>query len=1451
MSDPYVRAQNPEIPLPSLVANLQPGPETTSADVALAHAKLASAVVSGQAAGSIAGAALLDPQQLGSGPVSGGVSDSNRVFLAGLSATLFADGGVPDWAHGMVASAVTPTMLTVDGLPAQLHQINPLVQTTLVRAGDPEVLLSLDLPSSSVKGRSFPIGAGSIWFAAGLLIPAAAGGFAGLRVKGGTLTADADLTFAGLQALLPVDSTATIVLEVEQPATASAVVQFPHTFTIVLAPTGMSFSTGDPASVTAFGMNIQLTPATGTVSYDVLNRDLAVPLRPDATVFAPVASDSTVATPVGVASLTGAVWAIPVAFNSAASLGRAAGAGALRLLLGPGIALRSSSPDLKAPLRTASLSVGEGTVQLTGELAARVTARVFLWDETGNAVSPPRISSVLFTAEAGDRVLLTVTGGGGDVEFLGACAASIDRPVTSAGRRLRLTFPTALLAIRRTTIGTTGYVIANQANTKRDECFSLILENALLIVESAQSLVIAGPLAEGRVRSGVLRLALPLLDLVPTLPDPYAANTSTSTRERVDNMALDVITVAVEWSAGVAAALDIVSGGAGLSSGLEPQTALLMDVSTNLDLFGLAVMERKGVLIDASVLSATATSLALFTLPGVSWESVEVNDPTVGVIDPPPSDGVPNFVKVATARLVPLEPLPLLREYVDAVKAGARAEMKFMLPFGLLADATLPRRSVLAQGASFELVMPSFPQALAGGLQLTLRPPNPQSLTAGFPGSVRALKHSAEQVLGPVFGIFDGQFGPDGKHTIVPVRRVDLSGYGNSMFSDWLDIGTHPGVPAVAEARFDVIMARTSYEVVQVVSVIHPWGIEAVRSITLARQDGGRILRSDTGWVAFSEGNFDVLPSGAVAHKGPVARVSNVQNIQEQGPELPLDPNLDFRPVLFDADIVINPDLGVPDGGVTTTAGTTVPSHGLNGFMQIRPVNQFLTIGQLGNLMQGRVVGGTLACTVDLGGAGVPGPLFRVTGIRVSATGAPGALDLVVALLGTPRLPSNGSWSIGQLFPGGSPSALGPEDSVPLIRQNSSPDWHLADPSDINRLDAPLATRYGLLQATGTQRAFFQQPRIREGTSQINLGEPPHLADVASLLNATGVFPDLANALQFDQPPKISAVGDTLTVERHRFSLAGVPSRLLLGLPPVQVLLAYADADGQPAFADVEINPTGSPTWTIDVGTVSLLLVLPPFGTVDDPLLRLTGSIHADSLTAPGYKDLVVHFGGAMSLVEQVFTRLQELAKLLPGGKANLDVAFSDGRLTIRDSFTLPNLPLGLGQITDIGMDLGLTVSLPARTVDFQVGIASPDKPFHWLVSPLSGTGAVVVGWQDGRSTILVQGGLGVGLAIDVGIASGSASVVLALQVDNRVAPLELKIILTGHAAVDVLDGVASAALMLAAAMAIVPDKLPIPDEITLFAEVAVGIHLSLCWVASIDFDGSWHVQQTLTSPIS
>jgi len=262
------------------------------------------------------------------------------------------------------------------------------------------------------------------------------------------------------------------------------------------------------------------------------------------------------------------------------------------------------------------------------------------------------------------------------------------------------------------------------------------------------------------------------------------------------------------------------------------------------------------------------------------------------------------------------------------------------------------------------------------------------------------------------------------------------------------------------------------------------------------------------------------------------------------------------------------------------------------------------------------------------------------------------------------------------------------------------------------------------------------------------------------------------------------------------------------------------------------------------------LILVTPFGDQNDPILRLVGGAKADANSAPTLTSLDVQYGGALSLVQQVFSKLEQIASFLPGAPfSSLQVNFSNGRLTIQDVFALPQLPLGFGYVTDVSLILGAAIQLSPQSLDFTAGIGSEEKPFHWLVSPLSGTGVVQVGVSNGDLAILIEAGLGVGLAIDVAIASGSASVVIAIQINNEVSPFQIKAILTGQASVDVLDGLASASITLSAALGITPDTLPIPNTLTLYAGVSVGIHLSVCWLVSVDFDGTWGFSESFQKP--
>jgi hypothetical protein len=170
-------------------------------------------------------------------------------------------------------------------------------------------------------------------------------------------------------------------------------------------------------------------------------------------------------------------------------------------------------------------------------------------------------------------------------------------------------------------------------------------------------------------------------------------------------------------------------------------------------------------------------------------------------------------------------------------------------------------------------------------------------------------------------------------------------------------------------------------------------------------------------------------------------------------------------------------------------------------------------------------------------------------------------------------------------------------------------------------------------------------------------------------------------------------------------------------------------------------------------------------------------------------------------------------------------------------------LPLGLGYVTDVALDLGLSASISPPGLDFSLGLGSEQHPFHWVVSPLSGTGAMTLGVTDGKAALMIEAGVGAGVAIDVAVASGSASIVLGFAVELRGADVTLKVILTGQATVDVLDGFASASLSLTSTLGVEPK--PALSEATFEGQVAVGIHVTVAWVGGFDWDGAWGFSQT------
>jgi hypothetical protein len=684
---------------------------------------------------------------------------------------------------------------------------------------------------------------------------------------------------------------------------------------------------------------------------------------------------------------------------------------------------------------------------------------------------------------------------------------------------------------------------------------------------------------------------------------------------------------------------------------------------------------------------------------------------------------------------------------------------------------------------------------------------------------------------------------------------------------------------------------------------MYPWCAKVVRIITIQRTNGGWVLREDSGWLPASDGLFRFPTSADIPeltynppvppafidgqiHRGAILGVINIRNIRLSAAQFPVG-GIIFQPVKFDADVLVDPAVKVVAGGTQTPDGTRVPSREIDGYIQITGTDYAGTIngvadpfampadrGQLFQLLlaKGPAVA-PLSCTVAVGGPANNASLTqRGVQAAVSCNDDQADPQLVAALRGTPILPRDGAWSLARMkSTDTAPNALDPHFAAPLVRPTApaagSDKWHLADPADIRRLgdaDAPHVI-YGLLQSAGTQKLFFARPQAVNGVSQIKVPKPPSFADVAALFNAAGIFPDLGDAFDFSGLSAIDVNAGDIGFDKQ-FAVAKVNGKpretLLMDLDIVQIVLRYCDEKlndpGSETIVSMKVTPTQSPRWAISLKRVGFAIKYK-----SNDLIRMYADVKADEKTSATFTNLNVNYVGFLAILDDIFANVQQLARFLPGGSgAGLKVGFSQGRLTVRNEFALPNLPLGTGQITDVAVAMGVALQLSPLSIEFIAGLGSSEKPFRWIVSPLAGTGVIQVGVNNKGLDILIQGGIGLGLAIDLGIASGSASITLAAELNTGVDPFLLKAILSGRASVDVLQGLASATITLAAGLGIIPPdnllNLPVPPKVPeklgpytigFVASVSVGIHISICWVIDIDWDDYWQFRQDITTP--
>jgi hypothetical protein len=842
---------------------------------------------------------------------------------------------------------------------------------------------------------------------------------------------------------------------------------------------------------------------------------------------------------------------------------------------------------------------------------------------------------------------------------------------------------------------------------------------------------------EQAMRTGALDQAMaelsshPLLSQLPRGQMARVLDTSIRAHESTDPA--DVLESAARQSSRATIGQSVLRGDA----------LMLLDVSTRADQMGVTLgpalsvgRDERGATLQPAVsplavslvnqglplqvmnmdVVTTARHVRAATLPQISWEPVfNIPLPIEGSPDPGDTitvtpglvvydnDGIPTRLFSESPYAVPIAPLPvtrhLLKEFNDEQTPRALHSV-FTLPFGMVAQASFHRSLANPEKKNTRLDahMPQF-GPLRGGLQLqALAPesPSPGKVNPFFPGWTLQLDNLRWSLFGvPLTGttlgktvatIFNKLFAQN--QPKVPLERIEISGYGASIFSNWLN--ANAAVADVSQTQFDVVVGRTAHEVVQVRSILYPFGVHVVRTITLMRSNNGYVFRSDSGWKAESDGFYDfgytvdfggspkVVANPYEFHAQPVKGVSRVREIRDfpeggpftssfklNDPDLPpelqglpitewqklfapaasLDHVLDvqMQPVVFDADVHLD---HVVSGGTIQGGQVIVPSRKILGYVQLAPSSILIPSRIFADLLQFQngSLGGPVDCILDVAGSG---QRMRVQRADVNpARNAAGKSVFVTAARGALILPPDGSWAVvRQQTNTGDVTPVAPGEGVPLIKPNASPDFRLAHPADVHQPSSNV--HFGVLQSTGTQKVLFDVPHFAPGVAKLK-SEQTYFADAYKLLNSKGVFPNVANALGLTSAEReVEILGEGL------MRMAQRTLKLDTLLPPnyiypfidepgvLRIYAQYRSTNNTSGELELGLDSAAAlaDRWKAALSNMRVVVDLGPF----TELMWVDGKFDAASGASPKYDKPHLQFGPVLQPVVDI---LQVLATL-------------------------------------------------------------------------------------------------------------------------------------------------------------------------------------------------------------
>lgn len=762
-----------------------------------------------------------------------------------------------------------------------------------------------------------------------------------------------------------------------------------------------------------------------------------------------------------------------------------------------------------------------------------------------------------------------------------------------------------------------------------------------------------------------------------------------------------------------------------------PHIFSLLDLSTNYDLLGISMSfnqvrvvtegyakvkqtAEQVVTIEKMNLRSPMAMLNGFTLPHITWEPLinltppdDSTYPKMGILGFSDQGPATVFTQL-DSRIIDIDPLKYIQRFrrnlkPDDVVAGThlvpinpiekdgnlRSSILFGLPNGKFSIANLVpfnAQQATVNNRHLDFIMPDFEfqqLKLAGGVQFrlsankpleALNPPELQGLTGQMRNLIDEWGGALPQsILGEsVHKIFNQRFGESGSiKTGVPLTHIDFSGYGASMFSNWL--APLSKFASISQVKFDVMRGRLSHEIVQAVSMLYPWGICVVRTVTFFRRNNAIIYREDSGWQAKSEGLFDfsfeTLANSAgnnakfenpyFFYPGLVGGLYNVHNIKEvAGDTIRVDytpqdgeywkanpadyvhrtqagtpVRAEFIAVTFDADANLDVD----------GKGTYVLHTGkqFKGYLQLGPEGVPVPQRVFKELMikAQNSVGGNVDCVLNLGASKQSIQVNRVDVSSSFKNNNTSEIIFVAAAKGSVQLPADGSWSVVELDKTtGDVLPVTNKESVPLIRDGLrdrfDPLFKIAGPKTISKITFPdallnnVATfpkRYGFVQNTGTQKLLMADPNYDVTKIGSLLTEAPLLADSFRLLNSKGPFPNMGNAIKIEDvamavtkilPDGLSkAINGFKVPDNFTFDVIGSEGS------PFRMYIKYkSDPKTGPSSNTlidyVTDSAAAADKWKNELGNMSIVVDLASFKS----LMTISGDFKAKASVNPGFE---------------------------------------------------------------------------------------------------------------------------------------------------------------------------------------------------------------------------------------